>query len=131
MVLLDTDTLVHLLKAQPPIPLLSRLKRLRPRDSHISVLSLMELQRIAQLAPHPQASLEVLERLLLPHLRVLPIDDRVVSKAAQISTALPAWDLVSLGIAATCLVHDLLLVTGKPGRYGWAAPLRTEDWTSD
>ena len=94
----------------------SWLRSVRPERGYLSALTLGEIMRGVALRrrsdPKTAARLtEWLERLRLDHAdRILPVTDRIALEWGRIAALRPRGDIDRL-IAATAIVHDLILVT--------------------
>jgi toxin FitB len=92
------------------------LQSVRPESVYLSALTLGEIMRGVALRrrsdPKTAARLtEWLERLRQDHAdRILPVTDRIALEWGRIAALRPRGDIDGL-IAATAIVHDLILVT--------------------
>ena len=92
------------------------LRSVRPERVYLSALTLGEIMRGVALRrksdPQTAARLtEWLERLRHDHAdRILPVTDRIALEWGRIAALRPRGDIDGL-IAATAIVHDLILVT--------------------
>lgn len=95
---------------------MSWLRSIRPEAAYLSALTLGEIMRGVALRrrsdPKTAARLtEWLERLRHDHAdRILPVTDRIALEWGLIAALRPRGDIDGL-IAATAIVHDLILVT--------------------
>jgi toxin FitB len=92
------------------------LRSVRPESVYLSALTLGEIMRGVALRrkSDPQTATrltEWLEQLLQDHSdRILPVTDRIALEWGRIAALRPRGDIDGL-IAATAIVHDLILVT--------------------
>ena len=92
------------------------LRSVRPESVHLSALTLGEIMRGVALRrkSDPQTATrptEWLEQLRQDHSdRILPVTDRIALEWGRIAALRPRGDIDGL-IAATAIVHDLILVT--------------------
>ena len=114
MYLVDTSVIAEARRGSPQAT--QWLRSVNPQGVFLSALSLGEIrQAIARQQPADgkAASLlaEWLRRLRHDHGdRILPVDDRVAVEWGRISALRPRGDIDGL-MAATAIVHDLILVT--------------------
>lgn len=117
-VLLDTNIVSELRKGQRAAPaVLAWRKGVRTSESHLSVITLLELALGIALKARKdvqagQSLQSWYEHKLKPSFagRILPLDEAIAERAAvlQADRSRPSNDAL---IAATALVHDLVLVT--------------------
>jgi predicted nucleic acid-binding protein len=98
------------------------LRSVRPDAVHLSALTLGEIMRgiVLRQKSDPQTAArlaEWLERLRHDHTdRILPVTDRIALEWGRIAALRPRGDVDGL-IAATAIVHDLILVTRNVGDF--------------
>ena len=98
------------------------LRSVNPLDVHLSVITLGEVMRGIALKQKadPQAALhlsEWLQTLRRDHAdRILPVTDKIAVEWGRIAASRPRGDADGL-IAATAIVHDLIIVTRNVGDF--------------
>jgi toxin FitB len=98
------------------------LRSVRPDAVYLSALTLGEIMRgiVLRQKSDPQTAArlaEWLERLRHDHTdRILPVTDRIALEWGRIAALRPRGDVDGL-IAATAIVHDLILVTRNVGDF--------------
>ncbi|MBF0334665.1 MAG: type II toxin-antitoxin system VapC family toxin [Alphaproteobacteria bacterium] len=124
--LLDTCVLTELVRPRPDPSVMAWLSARDEREMYLSVMSLADMTRILQRLPlsHPRRS--GLENWLSGPLaqrfgqRLLPIDERVAAVWGRLGGRLEATGQplppVDGLIAATAIVHDLVVATGDDRR---------------
>ena len=121
--LLDTTVVSELRKGYGADPhLLAWFQGVDDRDIHLSVIVIAELRRVV-LAGRDPANAAKLERwlwrLCATHAdRILPVDGRVADHWGRL-TALKHGSVVDTLMAATALVHGLVLVTRNVKDVAW------------
>lgn len=130
MLLLDTNTCVHILK-DSHVTLVARFRKVDARKLSLSSVVKSELIYGAWHSKRIEANLQALERFWSPF-QCLPFDDRCAEIAGRIradlrakGTPIGANDLL---IAATALAHDAVLVTHNTREFARVSGLRLEDW---
>ncbi len=128
--LLDTNICIYIAKQKPP-EVLARLRRLRPGDVGMSVITCLELVYGAWKSQHREANLlriQGLERLM----PVLPLDASTSRHYGQTRAELErkgspigAYDLL---IAAQALSLGLTLVTNNAREFRRVPQLIVENW---
>ncbi|MBL7650014.1 MAG: type II toxin-antitoxin system VapC family toxin [Candidatus Hydrogenedentes bacterium] len=130
MMLLDTNTCVHILK-DSDAALVARFSR--EDAGRLSICSVVKSELIygAWHSQRVEANLQALERFWNP-IASLPFDDRCAEVAGRIradlrakGTPIGANDLL---IAATALAHEAVLVTHNTREFARVSGLRLEDW---
>jgi predicted nucleic acid-binding protein len=120
---LDTSVIVELRKGGRADPrLLAWFDTLADRDIHLSVLVIGELQRGIESLRRRTEVAEMnrwLTRLVEVHAdRILPVDARVAEHWGRLS-ALRVGSVVDTMMAATAMVHGLVLVTRNVRAVAW------------
>ena len=129
MFLLDTDTVIYILKGHPAVT--DHLKRHLHDPMKISVLTYMELyygayksQRVTANASRVKALGESIE--------MAPINVAIAETFGMIKAALESGgnrlDDFDLAIAATALAYNLTLVTNNTDHFSRIEGLRFENW---
>jgi hypothetical protein len=121
--LLDTSVLSELRKGYSADPhLLAWFYGIEDRDIHLSALAIGELRRGVEALRDPAQAAAVerwLWRLRAAHPdRILPVDDRVADQWGRL-TAIRAGSIVDTLMAATAIVHGLVLVTRNVRDVAW------------
>lgn len=120
MYLLDTHMVAEAANGSPQAA--SWLRAVDPLGLHLSALTLGEIMRAITLkqrtdpktARHQAAWLRKLRH---DHAeRILSVNDQIAVEWGRISALCPCGAIDGL-IAATAIVHDLILVTGAPARF--------------
>ena len=112
------------------------LRSVRPDTVYLSALTLGEIMRGAVLRrkSDPQAAArltEWLERIRRDHAdRVLPVTDRIALEWGRIAALRPRGDIDGL-IAATAIVHGLILVTRNVGDFEDTGVSLVNPWSSE
>lgn len=130
MYLLDTDTLVFLLRGQEAVRRNLDLHRLDP--IRISAVSLMELYFGAFKSLRPEANVarvHALERAV----GVVPVERETAEVFGMLKASLEKagtpLDDFDLAIAACALTNNLVLVTHNTRHFNRVSGLLLEDWT--
>ncbi|MEM6910238.1 MAG: PIN domain-containing protein [Verrucomicrobiota bacterium] len=129
MVLLDTDTCIDILRAEPAV--LERFAALLGKTAFLSSISYHELRYGALHSSSPERHLLALATFLEP-LQVLPFTVTSARVSAEISEELTRkgkriGPLDTL-IAGHAREHALTLITGNTQEFGRVLGLRLEDW---
>lgn len=115
--LFDTDALSELWKPRPARAYLDWVAQVHQDDQCTSAGVVGELFRGAYRSPRREHFLDLIDRRLLPRIRILPYDTTVAREYGRCRALLEAAGTVlaeaDLQIAATALVHGLELVTGN------------------
>jgi tRNA(fMet)-specific endonuclease VapC len=111
--LLDTDWIVDVFNGQETA--IQTFLELAPAGLAVSIITYGELYEGAYYAQNPQPALAGLHSFLKEK-EILPITQAVMERFAQVRGALPRQIRQQIGdmdilIAATCLEHDLTLLT--------------------
>jgi toxin FitB len=112
------------------------LRSVRPESVYLSALTLGEIMRGVALRrkSDPQTATrltEWLEQLRQDHSdRILPVTDRIALEWGRIAALRPRGDIDGL-IAATAIVHDLILVTRNVKDFEDIAVLLINPWSSE
>lgn len=129
-VLLDTDTVSLLLRNQPRVLAQARYRRSNYGPLNISSITRYEVLKGLKFKS-ASAQLSRFEQFCDDN-RVLPLTDEILSYAAGIHADLrkrgvPIGDLDVL-IAATALVHGLIVVTSNERHFSRVTGLQLENW---
>lgn len=128
--LLDTDTLIYILKRRPP-SVAARFEKLSPAEVAVSSISMAELTYGAEKSGRPARSRRAVERVaeVLP---VLPFDadaarayGRLRRHLEQRGTPIGALDTL---IAAHALALRATLVTNNTREFARVPDLKVENW---
>ncbi len=130
--LFDTDTISTLLRSSPPRGLVDRISSVPASDQFISTISILEITYGAYKSPNPHKYLDFLERVVLPRVRVLDLDDTAARMAGRIRAdreregrPIAPFDLQIAGIARA---NGCIVVTGNTRHFEGIAGLETENW---
>lgn len=127
--LLDTGTLVEVLRAVPSRALVRRLTAVPTRDRWTSVVTVGQVLVAARLAKKPRVMQDVVR--LVSAVKVAPFDLAAAQAYAKLrAAAKPAAGADDLMIAAIALANDFTLVTRRPTEFSRVPHLRVEDWTA-
>ena len=131
--LLDTDTLIYILKRRPP-DVAARFEKMSPEDVAISMISMAELMFGAEKSGSPARARRAVEKIA-EVLRVLPLDEgaaRVYGKLREQlekrGTPIGALDTL---IAAHALSLRATLVTNNTREFARVSGLQVENWVAD
>ena len=129
--LLDTDTVIYILKRRPP-DVAVHFERCSPEEVAISVVSIAELMYGAEKSQNPVRARRAVERVA-GVLRVLPFDEsaariygKVRSHLEKLGTPIGALDTL---IGAHALSARATLVTNNVREFERIPGLRVENWT--
>jgi tRNA(fMet)-specific endonuclease VapC len=130
---LDTDTLSALVKPSRPTRLQRELAALGAWLT--TVVNLAELWYGVRRAPNSERLLDVYERRVFPHLRLVPFDEPCAPVYGDVRAALERegspLGAADLFIAAICVRHGATLVTGNVRHFSRVPGLRLENWLGD
>ena len=124
--LLDTSTLVDVLRTAPSANLVRRLTSIPPRDRWTSVISVSQLLLTARRSKRTRLMQDVLR--LVASIKVAPFDLTAAQAFAKLRDGAPDGDPDDAMIAAIALANDFTLVTRRPGDFARFPHLRTESW---
>lgn len=133
--LLDTDVLSEIVRASPNVHVMARLFAQRSADLYASEITRFELRRGASLRQDAEHLWARLRRDVLPIVRWLDLTAPISERGGEVSAELrrkgrEAGTLDPL-LAATALVHGLVLVTRNLRDFEHVAGLRIENWFPD
>lgn len=130
--LLDTDTVIYILKRRPP-DVAAQFERCTPEEVAISAISIAELMFGAEKSQHPVRARRAVERIA-DLLLVLPFDEsaariygKVRSDLEKLGTPIGALDTL---IGAHALSARATLVTNNVREFERIPGLRVENWTT-
>lgn len=130
--LLDTDTLVYVLNAQPRhAAVLERFNREDPRNLFVSAITLAELRYGAARSQRREANQAKLDRVAQA-LNLAPFEEEAAAEYGTVRSELenagtPVGPLDTL-IAAHALSLGLTLVTSNEREFSQVRRLRVENW---
>lgn len=129
MFLLDTDTLIYILKGHPAVQ--DHLRRHRHDPIRISVITLMELYYGAYKSQKVTSNLAKI-KTLESSLEIIPLGQEIVelfgrqkAHLERLGTPLDDFDLI-LGCCA--LAYNLILVTNNAGHFRKIQGLKMVNW---
>jgi predicted nucleic acid-binding protein len=132
MRLLDTNVLSEIVRATPNAAVAAQLSKRRSTEIFASAVSRYELRYGAALRQDADRLWSRLQREVLPVATWLPVTQDIAERGGAISAELhrrgkPCGDLDPL-LAATALVHDLILVTRNVRHFEHVPGLALENW---
>ncbi len=132
MYLFDTNVLSEITKRTPSAAVLRKLVACAPALRFASEMTRYELRRGALLHPNGAVLWAKIEARVLPLCTWLPVDDRVSLKAAELNVRLRRAglpiDWTDPFLAATALVHGLVVVTRNLRHFERVVELPVENW---
>lgn len=127
--LIDTSTLLELLRAAPPQALVRRLSQVPTRDRWTSVISVSQLLVAARRERHTRLMQDVVR--LVAALRVAPYDLSAAQVFAKLqATSTHDLDIDDVMVAAIAISRKMTLVTRRQSLFAQFEGLRAEDWTT-
>lgn len=133
MYLLDTNACIRILNNSSE-SLVNRLQQHSPEDLFLCAVVKAELIYGAYRSSYVAANLRVLKGFFKPF-KSLPFDDscleeygRIRSDLERMGAPIGPYDLM---IAATCLAHDLILVTNNTREFSRVVGLQVADWQGE
>ena len=132
MVLLDTNVLSEALRKQPSLAVMKALRALRPEERFASEVTRYELRAGAARLDDEGRLWRRIQQEVLPLVRWLPFDEAAALASADIGTALKrrgeTVEATDLFIAATALVHGLIVSTRNVRHFERIPGLAVENW---
>ena len=127
--LLDTSTLVELLRSRPPGVLVRRLSQVSTRERWTSVVTVSQILIAARNEEDPRLMQNVVN--LVASIRVAPYDLGAAQAFARYRSKLePDVETDDIMIAAIAASRNHTLVTRRVELFSRFVKLRMEDWTS-
>lgn len=127
--LLDTGTLVEVLRSVPSRTLVRRLTVVAPRERWTSVITVGQLLIAARAAHSPKLMQDVIR--LVAAVKVAPFDLIAAQTFAKLrATVAQEADTDDVMIAAIALASEYTLVTRRASAFQRYPHLRVEDWTA-
>ena len=127
--LLDTGTLVEVLRSVPSRTLVRRLTNVPSRDRWTSVVTVGHILIAARAAQNPKLMQDVIR--LVAAVKVAPFDLIAAQTFAKLRATVAAdADTDDVMIAAIALSNELTLVTRRGHAFSRYPHLRVEDWSS-
>jgi tRNA(fMet)-specific endonuclease VapC len=125
--LLDTGTLIEVLRSVPSRNLVRRLTSVPSRDRWTTVITVSQLLMAARKTKHPKVMQDVIR--LVAAVKVAPFDMLAAQSFAKFrATVAPEGDPDDVMIAAIAITNDFTLVTRRPKDFAHFPHLRIEDW---
>lgn len=126
--LLDTSTLLELLRSSPPAPLVRRLSQVPSRERWTSVITVSQLLLAGRREQSPKLMQDMVR--LVAAIRVAPYDLGAAERFAKFRAAIaPEGETDDVMIAAIASSRSFTLVTRRGHVYADFPQLRVEDWT--
>lgn len=126
--LLDTSTLLELLRAVPPQALVRRLSQIPTRERWTSVINVSQLLLAARREQDPRLMQDVVR--LIAAIRVAPYDLGAAQTFARFrATVASDGDTDDVMVAAIASSREMTLVTRRQAVFGRYEGLRLADWT--
>jgi tRNA(fMet)-specific endonuclease VapC len=127
--LLDTGTLVEVLRSVPSRTLVRRLTVVSSRERWTSVITVGQLLITARAAKNPKLMQDVIR--LVAAVKVAPFDLLAAQMFAKLRATVAADAATDDAmIAAIALSNDFTLVTRRGGAFARYPHLRLEDWSA-
>jgi predicted nucleic acid-binding protein len=132
VVLLDTNVLSEAVRKRPALAVMKALRALRPEERFASEVTRYELRAGAARLDDGGLLWQRLQLDVLPLVRWLPLDAAAALAAAEIGAALrrrgETVETTDLFIAATALVHGLIVATRNVRHFNRVPGLVVENW---
>ena len=132
MFLFDTNVLSEIINRRPNGPVLRKLMACASGLRFASEITRYELRYGCALLPPGNPMWQRVEADVLPRCTWLPVDAEVCIQAADLGAHLRSAgktvDLADLFIAATALVHNLIVVTRNVKHFERIEGLQLENW---
>jgi predicted nucleic acid-binding protein len=130
--LLDTNILSEVLRRRPDPKVIARLRQVEPEETHASMITLFELRFGSMLRDDAGEFWRKIEAQIVPLVHWLDVDRSVASTAGDIAAKLQKLG-TPIGvsdclIAATALVHNLVLVSRNVRHFEKITDLLRETW---
>lgn len=126
--LLDTTTLIELLRSKPPGALVRRLSQVPTRERWTSVITVSQVLLAARNEDDARLMQNVVN--LVASIRVAPYDLSAAQAFAKYMTKVPeGTDTADVMIAAIASSRNHTLVTRRVELFSSFGRLRLEDWT--
>lgn len=125
--LLDTSTLVEVLRSVPSRNLVRRLTSVPSRDRWTSVITVSQVLIAARRTRNPKVMQDVIR--LVAAVKVASFDTLAAQSFAKFrATMAPSLDTDDVMIAAIAVTNDFTLVTRRTTEFSRFQHLRVEDW---
>ena len=132
MILLDTDVVSHLLRADIRAALVTRLRQVPVRHRFITAISIGELLYGIERTGRHEAIRARLERDFIAQVEVIPFDLEAARAYGRINAQLhrtgQPLSEPDLRIAATAVCRSLTLITGNDAHFRRVPGLKVENW---
>jgi predicted nucleic acid-binding protein len=135
MFLVDTNVLSELIRPRPHLPLVRRLLSTDPAMLFASEVTRYELRFGAAIHPNPNEVWGKVEREILPLPSWLPMGEEVSIATADLRAILrksgKTIEMPDALLAATAMVHGLVLVTRNVRHFQNVSSLVVENWFTE
>ena len=132
MILLDTDIISNLLRAEPPAHLVQRVRRVPMRSRFISAISIAEILYGIERTGRHEGIRARLETDFIPRIEILAFDldaARAYGRIkAQLHQAGQPLNEPDLQIASIAISRGLTLITGNDAHFLRIPSLKLENW---
>jgi tRNA(fMet)-specific endonuclease VapC len=130
--LFDTDALSQIIKKNPSLTFIRRLASIEPEEQCTTTLTVGELVYGAHKSGRPGYFIEKLEKLVWPHIHILPFDEGAANVYGRLRAELEKKGMPlnepDLRIASIALDRGLVVITGNLKHFSRVPDLRVEDW---
>jgi tRNA(fMet)-specific endonuclease VapC len=132
MYLFDTDTITNIVKPQPSLNLLQRLRKIPRKQQHVSTITISEIVYGAEKSQRTDFHLNNLETMLLPAVNIVSFDSKAAYICGRIRAKLEKrgtpLDLADLEIASVAIANNLILITNNVRYFERVSLLHYENW---
>ncbi len=129
--LLDTNICIYIINKRPS-EVIGKLRKFKPEEIGISVITLSELQKGVSKSSHKKKNQQALDDFVSVF-KILPFEELDAKKYGEIVAKLESQGQIiggnDLFIAAHSLSRKLTLVTNNEREFNRVAGLKVENWT--